>query len=170
MSSRKEPEDILQQALKLPLTYQGTVPAEYMDGNGHMNVMYYTAVGNMAMGSFLAGTGLRDEVFKAGLRGMFALQQILSYQSELREGDEFAVHSGLVNYDAKRIHFFHYIISLTHGRISCTDERMAMYIDLTQRRSTTFEPEIIERLAQVKAEILLLDWQPELSGAIHLKN
>lgn len=170
MTARNEQADtLLAQVLRLPRTYEQTVPADYMDNNGHMNVMYYTAVGNMAMGRFLGNAGLQHELFQTGRRGMFALRQIISYLSEIREGEEVAVHTGLVGHDAKRLHFIHYVVNLTHGRIASTDERMAMYIDMTVRRSTNFEPQIIAHLQECLARFKEFGWTPELSGAIQLK-
>ncbi len=164
---------LLEQVLKLPRTYETVIPAEYLDLNGHMNVMYYTAIGNMGLIPFFGDAGLVSSISgESGdgrTRGMFALRQVLSYLNELRAGERIAVHSGLIGYDTKRVHFMHYIVSLDHNLVASTDERVAIYIDMTVRRATNFEPEIMARLAKKLAEIANLDWQPELSGAIQLK-
>jgi acyl-CoA thioester hydrolase len=161
--------DLLEQALKLPQLGEFVVPAEYLDANNHMNVMYYTGIGNLVIGSFFANLGLPVENFGTGQRGTFALQQVINYLSELRLGDKIAVHSGLIGYDAKRLHFMHYIINTTHQRLASTDERLAIYIDMTTRRSTSFEPEVLANLAQAQQRFDTLGWTPQLSGAIKLK-
>ena len=79
------------------------------------------------------------------------------------------MHSGLIDYDRKRVQFMHYIISLTHNRVAAYDERMAMYIDMSVRRSTEFEPEILAQLETLKQQLAGTGWQPPLSGAIQLK-
>jgi acyl-CoA thioester hydrolase len=169
MSNREKASDLLEQALLLPHTHRQTIPAEYMDLNGHMNVMYYTHVGNMALRSFFDSMGLHDKLFVPGRRGMFALRQVISYVNELREDEEIEVHSGLVGYDRKRVHFMHYIISLTHHRVAAYDERLAMYIDMSVRRSTEFEPEIVAQLEPLRQQHAATGWQPPLSGAIQLR-
>lgn len=169
MSNSEKADNLLEQALLLPLTHHQTIPAEYMDLNGHMNVMYYTHVGNMALRSFFDSMGLHDKLFIPGRRGMFALRQVISYVNELREGEEIEVHSGLIGYDRKRIHFMHYIISLTHQRVAAYDERLAMYIDMSVRRSTEFEPEIVAQLEPLRQEHAATGWQPQISGAIQLR-
>lgn len=173
MTNRPEQSSLMEQVLKLPRTHEMVIPADYLDFNGHMNVMYYTAVGNMGLVPFFGEAGIRAAISASPEfpreRGMFALRQVLSYLNELREGERVAVHSGLLGYDNKRVHFMHYIISLDKHRVASTDERVAIYIDLTNRRSTNFEPEIMERLAKVKNRFDGLGWKPELSGAIKLK-
>ena len=150
MSNREKDGGLLEQARLLPLTHQQAIPADYMDLNGHMNVMYYTHVGNMALYNFFDSLGLHKQLFVPGKRGMFALRQVISYVNELREGEEIEVHSGLIGYDRKRLQFMHYIVSLTHNRVAAYDERLAMYIDMSVRRSTEFEPEILAQLEPLK--------------------
>ena len=169
MIERDQADEILKQVLELPRTFEQTVPADYIDLNGHMNVMHYTGVGNFALRKFFEQSGLRFERFESGERGMFALRQVISYLNELREGEQIAVHTGLVGYDAKRLHFIHYIVSLTHQRLASQDERVAMYMDMSRRRSTPFEPEILTDLARVREQYQQFGWQPHLSGAIQLK-
>jgi acyl-CoA thioester hydrolase len=169
MSNPEKGDSLLEQALKLPRTYGQKIPVEYMDLNGHMNVMYYTHVGNMGLQNFFDSMGLHKQLFQPGRRGMFALRQVISYVNELREGEEIELHSGLVDYDHKRVHFMHYIISLTHNRVAAYDERLAMYIDMSMRRSTTFEPEILGQLETLKQNNHANGWEPQLSGAIQLR-
>lgn len=169
MSNSEKADIMLEQALKLPRTHGQIIPADYMDLNGHMNVMYYTHVGNMALKYFFNSLGIHRQLFQPGKRGMFALRQVISYVSELREGEEIEVHSGLIDYDHKRIHFMHYIISLTHNRVAAYDERLAMYIDMSVRRSTNFEPTILEQLEPIKQAHHATGWNPPLSGAIQLR-
>jgi acyl-CoA thioester hydrolase len=169
MSNRDKAEDMLAQALLLPRTHRQTIPPDYMDLNGHMNVMYYTHVGNMALQHFFDSMGLHDKLFVPGKRGMFALRQVISYVNELREDEEIEVHSGLIGYDRKRVHFMHYIISLTNHRVAAYDERLAMYIDMSVRRSTEFEPEILAQLEKLKQQQAATGWEPPVSGAIQLK-
>lgn len=169
MTAQSEAATLLEQVLQLPVTLELTVPADYLDGNGHMNMMYYTGVGNMALRRFHHISGLPTAKFKAGERSMFAIRQVLSYLSECREGDKIEVHSGVLGHDARRIHFFHYVVNLTNNRLSSTDERLAIYIDMTTRRSTVFEPDVVVQLDEAIAKFTDIGWTPELSGAIKLK-
>ncbi|HEX2914574.1 MAG TPA: thioesterase family protein [Chloroflexia bacterium] len=173
MAERRDALALFEQVTRLPRTYEAEVPPEYLDLNGHMNVMYYTHVGNLGLGKFFSGVGIyssgTEDTYHQVRRGMFALKQIISYLNELREGEKLAVHSGMVDYDSKRMHFFHYIVSLTYERVAAVDERLAMYVDLGTRRSTSFEPHILRQLEEMRLFYAATGWQPELSGAIKLK-
>ncbi len=169
MTNPNQTDTLYEQVIQLPRTVEYVIPADYIDANGHMNVMHYTGIGNMGMQRFVEVNGIQSDLFRRGERGMFALRQVISYLKEVREGEQIAVHTGLIGYDAKRLHFIHYIISLTHQRVASTDERIAMYMDMTVRRSTPFEPHILENLATIRTNYSQLAWQPEVSGAIQLK-
>lgn len=169
MSNPTKPDPLLDMVLRLPRFAEVTVPPEYIDYNGHMNVMHYTGVANIAVVNFFTSLLLDEERLAAQNRGFFALRQVISYLSEIREGERIAVHSGLIGYDRKRLHFIHYIVNLDKMRVASTDERVAMHIDLNVRRSTEFDPALLEELADARARYAALDWQPELSGAIQLK-
>jgi acyl-CoA thioester hydrolase len=164
-----EKDLLLEQVLKLPRVSEQEIPADYLDANGHMNMMYYTLVANMGLGKFFENIRARWDVMRERKRSFFAMKQVLSYLHELREGERVAIHAALYNFDNKRLHFIIYTVSLDYNWVSCVDERMSMYIDMTQRRSAEFEPEFIERLTRVRDEYHATGWVPELSGAIQLK-
>ncbi|MEI7556220.1 thioesterase family protein [Candidatus Chlorohelix sp.] len=163
-----DPLALYEVALNLPRTHELLIPENFIDSNGHMNVMYYTGVGNMGIKPFFKLIGIPDDKIASGERGFFALKQVISYLNELRLGEHVALHTGLVNYDRKRIHLIHHIVNLTRKRVACIDERVAMYMDLKVRRSTEFEPETLEKLKGTLANFNALNWQPQVSGAIQL--
>ena len=170
MSSRIEAETLLlEQVLKLPRTAELEIPEDYLDSNRHVNMMYYTLIGNLGWRTFFDQLGFHRDQFQTRERSTFVLKQMLSYLNELKEEDRVAVHSGLVDYDTKRLHFFYYVVNLTTHKLACIDERLVMYIDMTTRRSATFDQEIIDQLENVKAAHAVTGWKPELSGAIQLK-
>jgi acyl-CoA thioester hydrolase len=160
--------NLLEQVLKLPRVHEQEIPADYLDANGHMNMMYYTLVGNYGLYKFFLSIGSKREEMAAQHRSFFALRQILSYQRELREGENVAVHAGLYAHDHRRLHFFTYIVSLDNHWVSCIDERMSMVIDMSQRKATTFNAEQTGRLSSAVDAHRATGWSPEPSGAIHL--
>jgi acyl-CoA thioester hydrolase len=170
VSNRIEEETrLLEQVLKLPRIAELDIPEDYLDSNRQVNMMYYTLIGNLGWRAFFEPLGMDREHFKDGKRSTFALKQIISYLNELKEDDHVAVHGGLLDFDSKRIHFMYYIVNLTSHKIACSDERLIMYIDMTNRRSATFESQIVAKLEKALAEHASLGWKPELSGAIQLK-
>ena len=124
----------------------------------------------MGIRLFFQLLGIPNDTIISGERGFFALKQVISYLSELRVGEHVALHTGLVNYDRKRLHFIHHIVNLSRKRVASIDERLAMYMDLKVRRSAEFEPETLEKLRGTLASFNAMDWQPQLSGAIQLSS
>lgn len=171
MTSRNEANALLlEQVLKLPKTHEMEVPEDYIDANGHLNMAYYTFIANHGFRGFFEVIGLKREKMHAEQRSTFALRQVISYLNELKEGDLVSVHSGLVDFDSKRLHFIYYIVNVTEHKLASTDERSALYIDMSKRRATEFDPETLENFARVRAAHAALGWKPELSGAIHLNH
>jgi acyl-CoA thioester hydrolase len=161
---------ILEQALKLPLCSEMIIPEDYLDGNGHMNMMYYTLVGNIGSRQFWDDLGLRHQLKRSeGKRSTFMLKQVLNYVHELREGEEVAIYAGLADYTPKLLHYFVYIVSKTDNRLACWDERLEISIDMAIRRSAPFDPEVLEQIERVRQKHQSTGWTPDFSGAIKLK-
>ncbi len=170
MSSRLEAEALLlEQVLKLPRIAEMEIPEDYLDSNGHVNMMYFTLISNMGWRAFFEELGLPREHFSARQRSTFALRQYISYFNELREGDRVAVHGGLLGFDSKRVHFMYYIVNLTTGKLASGDERLILYVDMVSRHAASFDPEIMAHLEEVHARHASLGWKPELSGAMGVK-
>jgi acyl-CoA thioester hydrolase len=170
VSNYKEAESaLLEQVLKLPRIAELEIPEDYLDGNRHVNMMYFTLIANLGWRAFFDKLGLPREHFIEQKRSTFALRQFISYFNELKEGDQVAVHGGLVDYDSKRLYFVYYIVNLTSHKLASSDERLIMYIDMTTRRSATFDPEIMDQLEKIRAKHAALGWKPALSGAINVK-
>ena len=52
----------------------------------------------------------------------------------------------LLDYDTKRIHYFHEMFHATEGYLAATNELITIHIDLSERRSAPFAEEMMERL------------------------
>ena len=57
----------------------------------------------------------------------------------------------LLNYDAKRIHFFAELHHAKEGWISATSEQLALHVDMQTRRVAPWPDDVLERLAAMKA-------------------
>ena len=77
----------------LPVTYQATIPKDYLDEMGHMNVMWYVSKFDEANWNFLAALGLTPTYFAEQHRGMAAVQQNIAYKRELFAGNIVEVRS-----------------------------------------------------------------------------
>jgi acyl-CoA thioester hydrolase len=120
------------------LDYSGmTVLPEYIDGNGHMNVGYYTLLFDKALDRPWERLGIYSELqLKTGISS-FTLESHITYQRELKLGDALQFNLQLLDYDAKRIHYF---LRMQHaeGYLAATCEQISICMDMNSRRSTVW--------------------------------
>jgi acyl-CoA thioesterase FadM len=73
----------------LPSYHRQTIPEDYMDRMGRMNVRYYMAVFDEATWCMFADYGLDEIYFNTTENGVFALMQFIQYLAEVRPGATF---------------------------------------------------------------------------------
>ena len=122
----------------LPRLVSREIPAEFIDSNGHMNMACYTQLGNEGLLGFLQDIGADVPALRAQGFSVVAARQALTYRHEVLGGERVAVHAGLHAFDAGRLHYFLYTVSLDHDRIACIDERLGVCLDMARRRSAPF--------------------------------
>jgi acyl-CoA thioester hydrolase len=130
------------------LDYSGmTVLPDYIDGNGHMNVGYYTLLFDKALDRPWERLGIYSEQqLKTGISS-FTLESHITYQRELKLGDALRFNLQLLDYDAKRIHYF---MRMHHadGYMAATCEQISICMDMNVRRSAVWSN---AALANIKA-------------------
>ena len=129
------------EALLLPAAPTRTVPAEFGDGNGHMNVRSYLGVFDDAEWVLFDEFGAGNDASAAGTGGMFALEQHLNYRREVLVGDEVAVHLRMLARSDKLIHFVSYLVDHTRREVAASMEAVEAYVAYDTRRATPFPPD-----------------------------
>jgi acyl-CoA thioester hydrolase len=130
-----------------PITiHTDVVRPEWIDYNGHMNVAYYMLAFDMATDAFFDHIGL-GEAYKTKYNfTTFSLEGHITYDREVLQGDPLMFKTYLLDYDSKRIHYFHEMYHATEGYLAATNELITIHIDFNERRSAPFAPEMLERL------------------------
>lgn len=154
---------------QLPLTFQARVETKHLDLMDHMNVMWYTHFFDRAIWGFYDLFGFGEDYHKTSGHGSFGLEMYTRYLAELRLGDEFQVFTRAIAHNAKLFHYIHFMQSVRDGELAATCELLGVHINLSTRRSTPLPAYIAEKLDALIAAHSQLDWQPLLSGAIHLE-
>src|SRR3954462_15889776 len=93
----------------LPITLQTVIPEDYIDGMGHMNVMWYTHLFAKATGAIFQQVGLDRAYFQSQHAGTFALKQLFTYHVEVRIGEDITIRSRVLGRSAKRLHILHFM-------------------------------------------------------------
>lgn len=128
-----------------------TVEPGWIDYNGHFNMAYYAVLFDRTADEAFALVGLGPDYVRTHKASYFTLEAHLSYARELGEGDPVRVTVQLLDYDAKRFHFIQEMFHAEENWLSATMEAVCAHVDMTNRRSTPFPPEMLERFAAMRA-------------------
>ncbi|MEE4192316.1 MAG: thioesterase family protein, partial [Halieaceae bacterium] len=132
-------------------TATASVLPAWIDYNGHMNMGYYlVAFDQVATDGFFDYLGIGLEHKQQVGKSTFSLAANIDFIAELMEGDPLRFTTHLVDYDHKRLHFFHCLYHAEEGYLAATNENLGMYIDMSTRRSTRFSE---EQMARFQAEL-----------------
>jgi acyl-CoA thioester hydrolase len=82
---------------------------------------------------------------------------------ELHAGDPVRVTFQLLDYDAKRMHYFEQLFHASDGWVSATSENMSLHVDLEAKKTAAFPSEAMQRLGEMKASHARLP-VPEAAG------
>jgi len=131
--------------------WRETIRPEWIDYNGHMNVAYYTLVFDRAVDALFEHVGLGRAYREAGKGSTFAVEQHITYNREVVEGDEVRIETRLAGFDEKRIHHYHEMFHAADGYLAATTEFLSLHVDLATRRVAPFPDAITDRLAPLLA-------------------
>jgi acyl-CoA thioester hydrolase len=150
-------------------TAAGTVPPDWIDYNGHMNVAWYTLAFDRGLDSFLdEWLGIGPEFVRASGHGPYALQAHYHYLGELREGEAFRPRFRLLDADAKRLHVFGELMNEATGAVAATLEQVILNVDLATRRAAPYPDWAQARLQAMKAAHAALPRPAQAGAAIGL--
>jgi carnitine 3-dehydrogenase len=146
--------------------YEGTVPAEWIDYNGHMNESRYLEIFGYATDALLARIGMDAAMLARGF-SYYTVETHLRHLDEARLGEGFAATTQILGHDGKRIHLFH---RLHHadGRLLATGEQMMLHVDTRQHRACAASPEVLAVLGDLAAAHRGLPVPPEAGRGIGL--
>ncbi len=133
------------------LSYRGTIYPWQCDHIGHMNVMWYVGKFDEASWNFLAQFGLTPSYLRDQQRGLAAVQQNLSYKSEMVAGDIVEVYSHMVEMKPKVIRFIHEMRNGESKETAAICEITAVHLDRTARKACEFPAEIRAAAEQFRA-------------------
>ena len=130
-------------------TCHATVRPEWIDYNGHMNMGFYlVAFDQVATDGFYDHVDIGIAHKKATQHSTFSLAANIDFVAELKEGAPMRFTTQLVDFDHKRLHFYHCLYHGEEGFLAATNENLGMYIDMNTRRSTPFSSAQMGRFQQ----------------------
>ena len=133
-----------------------------IDYNGHLNMAYYNVLFDRAVDEVFELLGCGYEYVKTGF-STFTAEVHVRYLRELHAGDPARVTFQLLDYDAKRMHYFEQLFHAQEGWVSATSENMSLHVDMAAKKTAPFPPAVTKRLLQMKASHGQLP-RPEAAG------
>jgi len=149
--------------------YRDTVAPEWIDYNGHMNVAYYVLAFDRATDRLFDYLEIGEAYRRASHHSVFALEAHITYERELRLGDEFEIATQLIDADSKRLHLFHAMRRSRDGELSATIEAMGLHVDMSGPRSAPFPDTAYAKIESLLAEHRLLPSPPQLGRTIGIR-
>src|SRR5215210_5068968 len=123
----------------------------WIDYNGHLNMAYYNVLFDRAVDEAFGLLGIGPDYVKAERHSCLTAEIHVRYLRELHAGDPVRVTFQLLDYDAKRIHYFEQLFHATDGWVSATSENMSLHVDMEAKKTAAFSNEAMKRLAEMKA-------------------
>ena len=146
---------------------EGTVLAEHIDYNGHMNVVHYRAAFDASTDGLFAHLGLGPEQYNARTGStLMVVEEHTRYHAELSEGERYRVLARLVGHSAKKLHYLLAMENLDRGVLAATHEELALHVDLTARRSSPLPPAALAAIEALEATQAQLPPPPDLGRVI----
>ncbi len=150
-------------AKPIEITGQRVLP-EWIDYNGHMNVAFYVLAFDKALDQVFDLLDIGEAYVQRTGDSAFVLQNHVAYLAELKLQDPIRVTFQLLDWDAKRVHYFMQMYHATEGFLSATAEQVMMHVSLETRRSSPFPAEAQAKLAAMQEAHKLLP-RPQGAGA-----
>ena len=139
------------------------VEPQWIDYNGHLNMAYYNVLFDRAVDETYALIGVGPDYVATRRQSVFTAEVHMRYLRELHAGDPVRVTFQLLDYDAKRLHYFEQLFHAEEGWVSATSENLSLHVDMASKKAAAFPPEVMARLAEMKASHALLP-VPEAAG------
>jgi len=148
MSSRPEPEA----AIAAPFVSSVMrVEPGWIDYNGHLNMAYYNVLFDRAVDEVYELLGCGLAYVEQTRHSCFTAEVHVRYLRELHAGDPVRVTFRLLDFDAKRLHYFEELHHAEDNWLSATSENMALHVDMAARKTIAFPAKIAARLARMKS-------------------
>ncbi len=156
----------IEQLRALPQTTREIIPQAYLDEMGHMNIQFYVHIFNNAAWGLFSWFGVTLDMLKTTQSGMFALEQHIRYVAEVHESETVVVHSRLLGLSQKRLHFMHFMINETTGKLAATFEVLASFADLKARRTAPFPDAFRAQIREKLTQHNTLPWDAPVCGVL----
>ena len=139
------------------------VEPAWIDYNGHLNMAYYHVLLDRAVDEAFALIGIGPAYVERRRHSFFSAEVHVRYLRDLHAEDPVRVTLQLLDFDAKRLHFFEQLFHATEGWVAATSEQMSLHVDILARKTAPFPDDVAALIDAMKASHAMLP-RPEAAG------
>ena len=111
------------------------IKKEWTDYNKHMNVAYYVLVFDESWEVMLQKFKMGEDSAKTTSMSTMVVETYITYNNEVKEGEEVEVFLTYFDHDKKRLHYKLEMIEKSSKKLSATIELLSLYVDLKKKKS-----------------------------------
>jgi acyl-CoA thioester hydrolase len=154
------------QIRSLPLLQRVTVPREWEDLNGHVNVKHHLGMYDMTTVAVLELLGIDEDWVRVERTGIFDLEHHIWFVNEVHVGEEVALHIRFTERNLKRVAGLVFLLNESRTCLASVIEFVSAAAHLDARRAVPLPQVIAGRLDDLLTEHTQLPWPAPRSGAI----
>jgi acyl-CoA thioester hydrolase len=139
------------------------IEPQWIDYNGHLNMAHYNVLFDRAVDETYELIGVGADYVASRAHSVYTAEVHVRYLRELHAGDPVRVTFQLLDYDAKRLHYFEQLFHAEDGWVSATSENLSLHVDMAAKKTAAFPAQVTSRLAEMKASHSRLP-VPEAAG------
>ena len=158
-------------SVPIPAPLKLVVPeviSDWVDYNGHMSESCYLLVFGDQSDAFFRLIGI-DEAYRAAGQSLFTVQSMIFNLAEAHLGDRLELSLQLLDADEKRLHIFHAMHNAQTHELLATGEQMLVHVDMTEGKSCPMPPELLRKIAAIRAAHAALPWPPQAGRNIAIR-
>ena len=122
---------------------------DWTDYNGHMNVAYYVLIFDLFGAEILMNRfHMGEESANTSKKSTMVVESHITYNEEVKEGDEVDVNLLYFDHDKKRLQYKLEMIHKEKKYVASTIETLSLYVDLSLRKVAEFEEEKVKIMDQ----------------------
>lgn len=160
-------DDVLSAGALLPAYERRTVPPEFEDFNGHMNIAHYLTTASWGAEHALHAWGVPPDWVEREQRGTFSAEHHLRYFHEVHVGAEISTRVRAVARSERALHLHVLLLNDTERVVAYSMELLTVHADLRTRRTAAWPSDVAAGLDAAVTRHAPLDWP--LSGCLAVR-
>jgi carnitine 3-dehydrogenase len=146
-STREGGWDNPSEPIAAPLArYHQSVPAEWVDYNGHMSESFYLWAMGENSDSFFRYVGINEDYRAAG-GSLYTVETHMRNIDEAGLGDQLHATLQILGNDAKRVHIAHQLFR--DEVLIATGEQMLLHVDMNAGKAAPMPDELFRRISAI---------------------